>query len=170
MASLDPNELVGPGGGGSQHAIRGGGSHTFAVYFENDKTASAPTQEVRVADTLDPAQYDLSTVRFGGVRFGNTFWTPPSGSTSIDDLLDIAGTGDLQVDVKASVVGSQVRWHLMTVSTVDPERCRRTRSGASCLRTSMAARARASSFFDVQPKAVPDGTITLPAAPRSCST
>jgi hypothetical protein len=113
---------------------------------------------VHVADTLDPAQYDLSTVRFGGVRFGNTFWTPPSGSTSIDDLLDIAGTGDLQVDVKASVVGSQVRWHLMTVDPLtgalpeDPFRGFLPpnidgNEGQGVL------------YFDVQPKAVPEGTV-----------
>ena len=158
VASLDPNELVGPSGGGGQHAIRGGGTHTFAVYFENDKTASAPAQEVRVVDTLDPAQYDLSTVRFGGVRFGNTLWTPPSGSTTLDDLVDIAGTGDLQVDVKASVVGGQVRWHLMTVDPLTGQLPEDPFRGFLPPNVD-GSEGQGVLYFDVRPKSVPEGTL-----------
>ncbi|MFK4088259.1 hypothetical protein ACI2LF_29370 [Kribbella sp. NPDC020789] len=113
VASLDPNELVGPAGGGPAHAVTSTGTHTFAVYFENAKSASAPAQEVRVTDHLNPAQYDLSTLRFGAVQFGTTRWTPASESTTIGHTLEL-GDG-LQLDMQASYdAQGAVSWILKT--------------------------------------------------------
>ena len=84
VASLDPNEIVGPLGGGEQHAIPALGRHTFALYFENSAQATGPAQEVHLTMHVDPAKFDLSSVEFGSIQFGNFRYTPPSGTHDLD--------------------------------------------------------------------------------------
>ncbi|MBM0124995.1 DUF7619 domain-containing protein [Pimelobacter simplex] len=118
VASLDPNEIVGPTGGGDDRAIRGEGLQRYGVYFENSADASAPAQEVRIENQLDPTKYDLSTLRFAGVRFGAHTYTPPSDSKDLDHRFDLENADGLQVDITASVTPQGlVTWHL---ATVDP--------------------------------------------------
>jgi hypothetical protein len=118
VASLDPNEIVGPFGGGDQRAITGDGVHRYAVYFENDSSATAPAQEVRVTSHLDPTVYDLSTLRFRSVRFGTTDYTPPVDSPEIDHVLDLGRDDGLQLDIAAAVTPQgALTWHL---SSIDP--------------------------------------------------
>lgn len=117
VSSLDPNEIVGPAGGGSTNAIRGEGVQRYAVYFENSKEATAPAQVVTINSTLDAADFDMSTLTFGGLSFGNTSWTPSEGSRALDNTIDVAG-GELQLHIKATKTASgQLSWVL---ETIDP--------------------------------------------------
>ncbi|WP_281974239.1 DUF7619 domain-containing protein [Microbacterium terricola] len=113
VASLDPNEIAGPAGGGEQRAIRGEGTFRYAIFFENSKDATAPAQEVRITNQLDPAVFDLSTVRFAGIHFGSRTYTPPADSPALDDTMDLERADGLQLDVTASATASGLlTWHL----------------------------------------------------------
>ncbi|HYU83571.1 MAG TPA: hypothetical protein VEK80_02095, partial [Kribbellaceae bacterium] len=157
VASLDPNELVGPTGGGAAHAITTDRVHTFAVYFENATTATAPAQEVRVTDHLDPAQYDLSTLRFGAVQFGTTRWTPASESTTIDHVLEL-GDG-LQLDMQASFdAQGRVQWDLRTEDIVTGALPEDPMKGFLPPNVD-GTEGQGVLYFTVQPKQVADGTV-----------
>ena len=119
VSSLDPNAIVGPGGAGPDRAVRGDGRHTYRVYFENDAGASSPAQEVRVVSQLDPDVYDLSTLRFGRVAFGQTAWLPAQDSAALHERLDVVGDQPLQVQVDATVAaGGELSWHFGTLDPV----------------------------------------------------
>src|SRR6266508_458265 len=159
VSSLDPNELAGPAGGGATHAIGTDGVHTFAVYFENAKTATAPAQEVRITDQLDPAQYDVSTLSFGAIQIGTTRWTPASDATSVSDVLDLGSGTGLQLDMQASVdPQGHVQWDLRAEDIVtgtlpeDPSR-------GFLPPNADGTQGQGVVYFSVKPKHVADGTV-----------
>lgn len=118
VASMDPNEIIGPIGGGATHAIRGDGKLTYAIYFENKSTATAPAQEVRITDVLNPAVFDLATVEFGRVQWGATSYVPPSVADELDDVVDLRPGKDLKVAITASKqANGTLEWLL---ASVDP--------------------------------------------------
>lgn len=118
VQSADPNEMVGPLGGGDQRAITGSGLQNYAVYFENKAGATAPAQEVTITDQLDPAVFDLDTLRFTGVWFGTHRYDVTLPVTSIDDMVDLASADGQQVEVKTHVTNEgQVTW---TLRSIDP--------------------------------------------------
>ena len=120
--SLDPNAVDGPGGSGPDRAFRGEGRYTYRVFFENDATASSPAQEVRIISQLDPDVYDLSTLRFGRVAFGQTSWLPAQDSAELDERVDVVGDQPLQVRVEANVdAAGELSWHLGTLDPVTSE-------------------------------------------------
>ncbi|TDO58234.1 hypothetical protein EV651_110270 [Kribbella sp. VKM Ac-2571] len=157
VASLDPNELVGPAGGGAAHAVTTSGAHTFAVYFENAKTASAPAQEVRVTDHLNPAQYDLSTLRFGAVQFGTTRWTPASESTSIGQALELGDGLQLNMQASYDALGA-VNWTLKTEDIVTGALPEDPLKGFLPPNVD-GTEGQGVLYFTVQPKTVADGTV-----------
>lgn len=157
VGSLDPNELAGPTGGGPARAVTTSGAHTFAVYFENAKTASAPAQEVRVTDHLNPAQYDLSTLRFGAVQFGTTRWSPASESTTIGHVLELGG--GLQLDLQASYdAQGSVKWTLATQDVVTGALPEDPLKGFLPPNVD-GTEGQGVLYFTVKPKAVADGTV-----------
>jgi hypothetical protein len=127
------------------------------VYFENFKTATAPAQEVRVTDQLNPAQYDLSTLRFGAVQFGTTRWTPASESTTIDHVLEL-GDG-LQLDMQASYdAQGRVEWDLRTEDIVTGALPEDPLKGFLPPNVD-GTEGQGVLYFTVQPKNVTDGTV-----------
>lgn len=76
ITSGDPNDKVGSPGVGASHYVSGSPRITYQVSFLNDPTASAPAQTVTVADPLNGAALDLSTVALGMINFGTTVLTP----------------------------------------------------------------------------------------------
>ncbi|MGD8168661.1 cell wall-binding repeat-containing protein [Herbiconiux sp. P16] len=122
VTSMDPNEIVGPGGGGENHATRAEGAFTYAIYFENRSDATAPAQEVRITDQLDPSVFDLSTLRFGAVEFGTTRFAPGAGATTLDAVLDLRDTANVNLDVNASVdADGTVTWELLSLDPLTGE-------------------------------------------------
>ena len=117
VTSYDPNELVGPAGGGAQHARRSGGEHAFSVYFENLSTATAPAQEVRTQLFLDPAKYDLSTVEIGDVAIGDFRWSPTTDGSAVDERIDLPRPDALGLDITAEVdeLTGEVEWFLQSI-------------------------------------------------------
>jgi RHS repeat-associated protein/uncharacterized repeat protein (TIGR01451 family) len=119
----DPNEKVGPPGLGEQHLVSAGDELGYTIYFENVVTATAPAQEVFVADYLDP-NLDWSTFRVTEVAFGDRliaaqeqgqFYT----QESIQDYREETNKS-WWVDVTA-MLDYQTGRVLWTFRTLDPE-------------------------------------------------
>ncbi len=116
----DPNEKVGPSGIGIARFVRNSEPIPYAIYFENLETATAPAQEVVVADTLDTTKVDVSTVALGPIRFGSHVLAPPLGSTSFLGTLDLRPSTNLvvKVDVRLDSGAGVITWRL---SSIDPD-------------------------------------------------
>lgn len=78
VGSLDPNEKVGSTGFGLPRFVAGSVATSYAVFFENKPTATAPAVDVVVNDVLQKDSLDLSTVQLGSINFGKTVITPPT--------------------------------------------------------------------------------------------
>ena len=65
----DPNGKTATPGAGPRHRVRSGDRLTYAVYFQNVPSASAPAQEVSLTDALDPS-LDLTTLRVTDLGWG----------------------------------------------------------------------------------------------------
>lgn len=82
VASLDPNDKSGSRGAGDGRYISLGARTEYAVYFENQPTATAPAQTVTMTDTLN-ASLDLNTITLGPIAFPNQVVMPPSIPLSV---------------------------------------------------------------------------------------
>ena len=70
--SLDPNEKKGPQGYGAGNFINQTNNLPYIINFENKSTATAPAQEVFIADTLDTQVYDIERFSFTSFGFADT--------------------------------------------------------------------------------------------------
>ena len=103
IVSGDPNDLDGSQGDGSAaHYLTGAVPLRYAVYFENDDTASAPAQNVTITNPLD-ANLDLSTFSLGPISFGSTLLNPPSGSQNYSTVVDLRPATNLLVQITAAL-------------------------------------------------------------------
>jgi hypothetical protein len=95
--SFDPNEIVGPSGTGTNRALVSADSLVYTVLFENDSTASAPVTDALVEVPLDPANFDLHTLKSLEVGFGSQL-VDMSGTALGDTLMtSLVGRSDLVV-------------------------------------------------------------------------
>ncbi len=93
VTSFDPNEKIGPVGIGTQRATSGVHPIPYTIYFENKDTLinglpTVPVKVCRILDTLDVAQYDVSTFRFGPLGFGGRSVTPTETRFGFEATLD----------------------------------------------------------------------------------
>jgi hypothetical protein len=94
LTSGDPNEKSGPHGIGSARYLSASQKLSYAIFFDNDPTATAPAQTVTVSDTLNGATLDLTTVTLGPISFVDTVITPPSIP------LNLVGTFSANADLR----------------------------------------------------------------------
>lgn len=66
---IDPNEKTGPAGTGTDKVVEPGDELRYTIYFENVPSATAPAQEVVIADALD-LDLDWSSLQFTEIAFG----------------------------------------------------------------------------------------------------
>ena len=119
VASMDPNEIVGPAGSGEKRYITGEGDQLYQVLFENQAAATAPVQHLVITDKLDTTVFDPASVRFRGVRFNDTVLTMNTPVKEIDETIDLRPANPLLVHVIGTVSPSGlVRWELQAI---DPE-------------------------------------------------
>jgi hypothetical protein len=120
VTGTDPKDKAGPSGIGVARFVRNSEPIPYAIYFENLETATAPAQEVVVADTLDTTKVDLSTVALGPIRFGSHVLAPPPGSTSFLGAFDLRPSTNLVVkaDVRLDSGAGILTWRL---SSIDPD-------------------------------------------------
>lgn len=117
--SLDPNEIVGPSGIGTQRFVNDHRAD-YTIFFENMNTATANAVEVFVYDTLDLNRFDASTFRFGSIwvsgttyqviNDGNSFAKEIDLRPNINCILRVIGTFNPQNGVAF--------WHFISLDPV----------------------------------------------------
>lgn len=76
--SVDPNDITGPSGTGSQRWITGSESMQYAIEFENLPSATKSATDVIVTDNLNASLLDLSTLTLSAISFGSSVTIPPN--------------------------------------------------------------------------------------------
>lgn len=102
---IDPNQMIGPVGVGTDRAVPGDEPLAYQIEFENQATANATVQEVAISNSLSP-YFDWSTLKFTSVIYGGRRLTVPAGANSlittdvpVNDGCVISGTGSLAVKI-----------------------------------------------------------------------
>jgi hypothetical protein len=103
VGSLDPNDISGPQGVGTENLVADAGALTYQITFENLATASAPAQSVVITDQLDTSKVNLATFSLGPITFGNETLTPPAASSSYSTIVDLRPSNNLLVKVNAAL-------------------------------------------------------------------
>ncbi len=98
----DPNFISGPAGSGPQNFVAAASPFPYAVYFENQPTASAPALVVTVTQQLDP-NLDWSTFQFGTIGFGTFTIDVPPGLQHYSTRVDATASLGCFVDVTADL-------------------------------------------------------------------
>lgn len=124
VSSYDPNDKRGPAGFGLQRSLAPGAFMPYTIYFENLPAATAPAQEVRVTDLLDPAVFELATFAFAAVGFGDTSLAAPPGASSFSVDIDRRPAQNLIVRFEGSLnpqTGAMAcRFRSLDPITLDP--------------------------------------------------
>lgn len=93
VTSNDPNDKVGSQGAGITHFLTSLEPLRYAIYFDNQPTASVAAQTVVVTDQLDKARVDVTGLVLGPISFVTHLVTPPSIPLSL-------GTFTADVDLR----------------------------------------------------------------------
>ena len=103
--SLDPNEKSGTVSNPDNSYIRGDRSLPYRIDFENIASATAPAQQVIIADTLDAKVFDLSSVSFTSFGFGDINHSVTPGVSAYTTLIDLRPLNDVVVrtDMKMDI-------------------------------------------------------------------
>ena len=123
VTSLDPNDKSGPRGIGVTRLLSIGQSLSYAIYFEDQPTATAPAQSVVVTDIVMNTLMDLNSLSLGPITVANRLITPPSISlislgaytTNLD--LRPANNIILRVVVSLNTATGTLKW---TFTSLDP--------------------------------------------------
>jgi RHS repeat-associated protein len=96
----DPNDITGTGGFGPNDFVAPIQTLSYTIHFENEASASAPAQVVRITEQLD-ANLDWTTFQLGNFSFGGQVFAVPTGRQHYRTRLDERPTLGLFVDVSA---------------------------------------------------------------------
>jgi hypothetical protein len=96
--SLDPNDLEGPTGVGTQHYVGPRQPLSYQVQFENEANATASARSVTLHDTLDPA-LDPNSILINDLRVGGASLDGLPRAPPFTSRLDLRDTTGLDVDV-----------------------------------------------------------------------
>ncbi len=127
VGSIDPNDKIGPKGIGAEHIVGSDSVLNYTINFENLAAATAPVQELRIVDTLDP-NLDWSTVQFGSVGFGSQVLelnTDPGvfdyfeRNRLFSDVTAGTVAGEFRLDVSArfNIQIGRMEWYLKVIDT-----------------------------------------------------
>ncbi|HET6424327.1 MAG TPA: cadherin domain-containing protein [Planctomycetaceae bacterium] len=117
VASVDPNDILGPNGFGPEHWIAATQPLDYTIRFENDPVfASAPAREIRITQTLD-SDLDLSTFRLGNFGLGDLVVDVPDNRSFYSTRLDLRSTKGIYVDVFAGLNAAtrEVFWQFYAI-------------------------------------------------------
>ncbi len=120
MNSIDPNEIVGPGGYAAMNYNFDNIAYPYQIFFENLKTATAPAQEVFVYDTLDLAKYDISSFFFGNISFGNRIVYVEPGLKAFTKDIDLRPAKNiiLRINARLDTQTGIARWSFASLDPV----------------------------------------------------
>ena len=118
VLAMDPNDLLGPAGFGTQEFIQAIGVLPYTIDFENDGTAAA--QDVTVSEQLDP-NLDWSTFQLGSFGFGTVNVSIPAGLTQYETTVSYENTDGSSLNVQVAL-DFDVQTGLLTVTftSLDP--------------------------------------------------
>ena len=123
VSSLDPNDKEGPSGTQAQRYVSGWVGLVYLISFGNEALATAPAQQVRITDFVDPTKFDLSTASLGPITFsGQVVWTRPRHYSPLEHFstqVDLRPTVNLLVNVTASL-NSITDIFTWTLQSIDP--------------------------------------------------
>lgn len=87
IRAIDPNDIQGPGGFGSQNFLQADEPLPYTIHFENLAAATAPALEVFVTHPLDD-DLDLDTFEFGNFGWGAFTQEVPAGLQALHYVVD----------------------------------------------------------------------------------
>lgn len=100
--SFDPNEKLGPNGGGTMQYYGDEFPYNYAIHFENVDSATANAQSVLVLDTLDSDVFDYSTFQLGHLNIGDTIINIPAGRKQFQTLHNEIADQNVMVRITAN--------------------------------------------------------------------
>ncbi len=100
--SYDPNDKIGPSGGGSENFYNNLTPYNYVIHFENLDTATAKAQAVLVLDTLDAAVFDYSTFQLGDLHIRDTVLNIPIGRQHYERLYNMVASQNVVVKITAN--------------------------------------------------------------------
>jgi 6-phosphogluconolactonase (cycloisomerase 2 family) len=103
VSSLDPNDKVGNRGVGVAQYVSSSVPLSYAVYFSNETTATAPAQQVTLTDQLDAVRNDLDSLSFGPLWFENQLVSPEPFQTRFSTTVDLRPVKNLLVAISANL-------------------------------------------------------------------
>jgi Beta-propeller repeat len=126
---MDPNSLVGSPGVGGQRWVPGAQTLAYAISFENEPTATAPAQQVIVAQSLG-ANVNLGTLTLLGITIPNgaanvqvyvpsTSFDPTAGVNEFTTNVDLRPNQNLlvNVDAKLNPATQTLTWTLTSIDS-----------------------------------------------------
>jgi hypothetical protein len=98
-----------------RHFVKPDAPLEYTVFFENEPNATAPAQEVRIVDYLNPS-LDWTTLELGEIVFGDQVVTSLAGNVSGQTTVPLPDSNYV-VDINAqfNVYNGQVTWLLRTI-------------------------------------------------------
>ncbi|HLB00220.1 MAG TPA: CARDB domain-containing protein, partial [Bacteroidota bacterium] len=119
VASLDPNDIIGPDGAGDERWVARQQTLPYTIRFQNDSVkATAPARRVTITQDLD-STVDVRSLRLGSYGFGAQVYSVPENVSTYNDRLDLRDSMGIFVDVTAGIdiVNGRLAW---TFNSVDP--------------------------------------------------
>lgn len=124
----DPNDKVGSRGAGPPQYLTGDQPLRYAIFFENQPTATAPAQTVVINDQLDPSKVDLSTFSLGPIAVGNQVVNPPAGISEFSTDVDLRPANNIiaRINVALNQSSALITWRFQSIDpatgqpTTDP--------------------------------------------------
>jgi RHS repeat-associated protein len=107
---VDPNGKTGPAGYGTSGFMAASGTLAYRVDFENETNASAPAQQVAIADQLS-GNLDWSMFRLAEVGFGDQLIVVPPNSQHFETNVPVSYLGtnfEVQIEVGLNLASGQV--------------------------------------------------------------
>src|SRR5262245_44819114 len=121
--SLDPNDIIGPGGYGNNGYLPTGGTLPYVINFENRPDAGGAAQQHVLTHRLDD-DLDLVTFQLDDFGFGELTIDVPDGRQFYHTRVDLRqltspARQDLLVDVTANLDRAS-RTVIWTLDSIDP--------------------------------------------------
>ncbi|MBK6828219.1 MAG: T9SS type A sorting domain-containing protein [Chitinophagaceae bacterium] len=119
LLTSDPNLIKGPDGAPDKAWISVKNKIPYTILFENDTTATAPVQYLRISSPLEPKQ-DAATLELGDVGFNNFSFEIPKGNSFYYQRLDARDSTGLFIDMTAGydIVTNNIFWEFQAIDPV----------------------------------------------------
>jgi len=102
--SIDPNDKIGLKGKGKGNSFKElPKSFPYVIRFENDSSASAPTQTIIIRDTIDKNVFDINSITFTSFKIGSYIYYFPEGTNNINKFFDFKNKANCILNLKTNI-------------------------------------------------------------------